>query len=73
MADRGVGIATEHLPNLGERFYRVDPSHSRLTGGAGLGLALVKAIADLHGARCPIDSGPGKGTTVQVVFAAQIP
>lgn len=68
VVDRGAGIAPEHLPRIFERFFRTDDSRSRLTGGAGLGLALVKAIADLHGATCTLHSEPGMGTTVRVAF-----
>ncbi len=68
VVDRGAGIAPAHLPRIFERFFRADDSRSRLTGGAGLGLALVKAIADLHGATCTLHSEPGMGTTVRVVF-----
>lgn len=70
VVDRGPGIAPEYLPRVFERFFRTDDSRSRLTGGAGLGLALVKAIADLHGATCTIHSEPGVGTTARVVFPA---
>jgi signal transduction histidine kinase len=69
VSDQGVGIPAEALPHVFELFFRVDASRSRASGGAGLGLSLVKAIADLHGARCSIASEPGEGTTVSVVFA----
>jgi len=68
VSDQGVGIPAEALPHVFELFFRVDSSRSRASGGAGLGLSLVKAIADLHGARCSIASEPGAGTTVSVVF-----
>lgn len=71
--DSGPGIAAELLPRVFERFFRADDSRSRLTGGAGLGLSLVKAIADLHGAPCAITSMQGQGTTVRVLFAANVP
>ena len=64
--DTGVGIATDALPHLFERFYRVDPARSRPTVGAGLGLALAKWIADRHGATIAVASRPGEGSTFTV-------
>lgn len=64
--DYGPGIAPEHLPRLTERFYRVDVSQSRAEGGTGLGLALVKHIANRHGGRVNIDSKLGEGATFTV-------
>ncbi len=60
VADEGPGVAPEHLPHLGERFYRADPARGR-HGGAGLGLAIVRAIAEAHGGRLEISSTPGAG------------
>ena len=59
--DKGPGIASEHLPRLTERFYRVDPGQSRLKGGTGLGLAIVKHIVARHRGRLEIESRPGEG------------
>jgi two-component system OmpR family sensor kinase len=63
--DTGVGIASEHLPHLFERFYRVDPSRSS-SGGSGLGLAISRSIAEAHGGRIEVESQPGRGTTFRV-------
>ena len=66
VSDNGCGIAPEHLPRVFDRFYRADPSRS--ARGAGLGLALVKSIADLHGGSARIESEIGQGTTVKLTF-----
>lgn len=64
MADTGRGIAAEHLPHVFDRFYRADPAHSGASGNVGLGLAMVKSIAALHGGSVAMESGPGHGTRV---------
>jgi len=66
--DSGTGIAPEHLPKLGDRFYRVDPSRPN---GAGLGLAIARSIMTLHRGRLTIDSTEGKGTTASLVFSGE--
>jgi two-component system, OmpR family, phosphate regulon sensor histidine kinase PhoR len=66
VADRGEGIAAEHLPRLTERFYRVDAGRSGAVGGTGLGLAIVKHIVSRHRGRLDIRSTVGKGTIVLV-------
>jgi two-component system heavy metal sensor histidine kinase CusS len=68
VVDSGHGIAPEHLPRLGDRFYRVDPSRSNSPQGAGLGLAIVKSVIALHGGHLVIESTPGKGTQASLVF-----
>ena len=60
--DSGIGISTEHLSRLTERFYRVDTARSRGTGGTGLGLAIVKHVLDKHDSVLKIDSQVGKGS-----------
>jgi signal transduction histidine kinase len=66
VSDNGYGIAPKHLPRVFDRFYRVDSSRS--SAGAGLGLALVKSIVDLHGGSARIDSEVGHGTIVTITF-----
>ena len=66
VSDNGCGIAAEHLPHVFDRFYRAEASRS--SDGAGLGLALVKSIVDLHGGSAAIQSEVGRGTTVKLTF-----
>ena len=66
VSDTGSGIAPEHLPRVFDRFYRAESS--RGSDGAGLGLALVKSIVDLHGGSAMIESEIGRGTTVKLKF-----
>ena len=66
--DNGIGIPKEQQDRVSERFYRVDKSRSKKTGGTGLGLALVKHIVLLHNASLTLDSAPGVGTTITVRF-----
>lgn len=64
VADTGTGIPPEELPHIFDRFHRVDRSRSRATGGAGLGLAVVKHLVEAHGGRVWAHSRVGTGTTV---------
>jgi len=66
VADRGCGIAAEHLTRVFERFYRVDRARSRKLGGTGLGLAIVKHIAQAHHGRVTVDSTLGIGSTFTI-------
>lgn len=66
--DQGTGVDKEELPRLTEAFYMVDKSRSRKEGGAGLGLALCRQIAEIHGARLEFDSEKGKGMRICVRF-----
>ncbi|MBT5318744.1 MAG: two-component sensor histidine kinase, partial [Chloroflexi bacterium] len=65
----GTGISPDDLPHVFDRFYRVDPSRNRVTGGAGLGLTIVKRLVEVHGGRIEVDSELGSGTT----FTVEIP
>ncbi len=66
VSDTGCGIAAEHLPRVFDRFYRADSSRS--SHGAGLGLALVKSITDLHRGSARVESEVNRGTTVVLTF-----
>ncbi len=62
VTDEGEGIAPEELPHLFDRFYRTDASRTRKTGGAGLGLAIARRIAESHGGYLTVQSCPGLGS-----------
>jgi heavy metal sensor kinase len=66
VADTGVGIPSEDLPHIFERFYRVDKSRSRIQGRTGLGLAICKAIVEAHSGVIEATSRPGEGSTFKV-------
>jgi signal transduction histidine kinase len=68
VVDEGDGIRREALPHVFERFYRDDPSRSRMSGGTGLGLAICKSIVEAAGGTIGIDSTLGEGTRVTIVF-----
>ncbi len=68
--DHGPGIDPEHAARVFERFYRVDASRTRESGGAGLGMAIVAAIVSAHGGQVALAQTPGGGTTVRVVLPA---
>ena len=68
VADTGIGIAPEHQARVFERFYRVDKSHSKASGGTGLGLSIVKHAVQYHHGRIELESTPGTGTIIRVVF-----
>jgi signal transduction histidine kinase len=63
VADNGEGISAEDLPNIFERFYRVDKSRTRSTGGSGLGLTIAKRFVEAHGGEISVKSERGKGST----------
>lgn len=66
--DQGCGIPKEEIDRVTEAFYMVDKARSRKEGGCGLGLALCSRIAALHGAKLMIESEPGRGTQISIVF-----
>jgi two-component system, OmpR family, sensor kinase len=68
VADRGPGLSPEQAERAFEPFYRSDPSRDRATGGAGLGLAIVAAIAKAHGGTVRLDATPGGGATFRVLI-----
>ena len=61
--DDGIGISPEHLPKIWDRFYQVNPSRSSSDSGVGLGLPMVKYIAEAHGGSITAESREGEGTT----------
>ncbi len=68
VSDTGVGIPTESLSRVFDRFYRVDKSRSRELGGTGLGLSISKAIIERHHGRIEVQSAVGQGSTFRVVL-----
>jgi signal transduction histidine kinase len=68
VTDTGIGIGEDDLPRVFERFYRVDSSRSRATGGAGIGLSIAKAIVDAHGGTISAVSEPGKGSDFRITL-----
>jgi heavy metal sensor kinase len=70
VTDEGPGIASEHLPKLFDRFYRVDKSRSREGGGHGLGLAIAKWSVERQGGQIEVESEVGKGSTFRISLPA---
>jgi signal transduction histidine kinase len=68
VADTGTGIDPHDMPHIFQRFYRADRARNRRVGGAGLGLALVKWIAEAHGGRVTVESVPGQGSTFTILL-----
>lgn len=63
-----MGMDSEHLKHIFERFYRADKARARSTGGLGLGLSIAAAIAAAHGGSIYAESEPEHGTTITAVF-----
>jgi signal transduction histidine kinase len=71
VTDQGPGLAADQLEAVFERFYRVDPARSRAAGGSGIGLSIVRALAETMGGRAWAESaGPGRGSTFLVELPA---
>lgn len=70
VSDTGEGIPPEDLPNIFERFYRVDKSRTRATGGSGLGLTIAKRLVEAHGGTIEAQSEPGKGSRFSFIIPA---
>jgi two-component system sensor histidine kinase CiaH len=68
VTDTGIGIPSEALDHVFERFYRADDARTRDSGGAGLGLAIAHKLVDEHGGRIAADSTPGEGSTFTVTL-----
>jgi heavy metal sensor kinase len=73
VSDTGAGIAAEQLPRVFDRFFRVDESRSRESGGAGLGLSICKSVVEAHGGSIGATSEVGVGTTFTVRLSAAEP
>jgi heavy metal sensor kinase len=73
VADTGIGIPESSIPFIFDRFYRADKTRTRTTGGIGIGLSLVKAICNAHGATIDVKSRQGKGTVFSIAFPRYIP
>jgi signal transduction histidine kinase len=68
VSDTGIGIAPDKIDKIFDRFYKVDSSSKQKYGGAGIGLALVRDIMDLHGGRVEVQSKPSEGSTFRIIL-----
>jgi signal transduction histidine kinase len=71
VTDTGVGISADDLPRIFDPFFRADPARSRDAGGAGLGLAVTRAVVERHGGRVACRSEPDRGTTISIRLPTQ--
>ncbi|TMR17988.1 HAMP domain-containing histidine kinase [Nonomuraea turkmeniaca] len=71
IADEGPGLSAGEAARVFDRFYRADSSRTRTTGGAGLGLAIVRSIVTAHGGRVEVRSSPGEGAAFHIHLPAQ--
>lgn len=68
VADTGAGIAPDELPHVFDRFWRAEKSRSRQTGGSGLGLSIVRKLAETHGGTVTARSTPGVGSVFRLTL-----
>ncbi|MFR3919581.1 MAG: ATP-binding protein [Clostridia bacterium] len=66
--DDGIGISKDEQENIFDRFYRVDKSRNKETGGVGLGLAIAKSIANINSAEIKLESKLGEGSKFIIIF-----
>lgn len=68
VSDTGIGISSDEIPKIFERFYTVDKARSRMHGGTGLGLSIVKHIVQLHQGKIDVESQPNKGSKFTIIL-----
>ncbi|MEX0426854.1 sensor histidine kinase [Nocardioides sp. DS6] len=73
VVDQGIGIPSDEIDRIFERFYRVDPARHRSTGGTGLGLSIVKHVAATHGGEVKVWSVEGQGSTFTLTLPQHLP
>lgn len=73
VTDHGIGIPSDEVDRVFERFYRVDPARARSTGGTGLGLSIVKHVAASNGGRVTVWSEPGLGSSFTLILPGYFP
>jgi two-component system sensor histidine kinase SenX3 len=73
VVDQGIGIPSNEIDRIFERFYRVDPARHRSTGGTGLGLSIVKHVAATHGGEVRVWSVEGQGSTFTLTLSQHVP